>query len=75
MLSRTFIKIMQMESVERRVIDAFREAIGEDSNVSCLHAPRASHGVAQAAVHSQLASQGTGVVIFRDADMYRSSCY
>jgi hypothetical protein len=38
------------------------EAIGDDSNLICLNASRASHGVAQVAIHSQVASQGTGVI-------------
>jgi hypothetical protein len=29
---------------------------------SCLNAARASHGVAQDAIHAQFVSQGTGVV-------------
>jgi hypothetical protein len=39
-------------------IDASEEAIGDDSNAICLNAPHASHGVAQAAIHSQLAPRG-----------------
>jgi hypothetical protein len=55
--------------VESRGIDASKEAIGDDSRVVRLHAPRASHGVAQVAIHSQVASQGTGVVNVHNADM------
>jgi hypothetical protein len=34
------------ENVERRDIDAFEEAIGDVSNVTCSSAAWASHGVA-----------------------------
>jgi hypothetical protein len=53
-------------NVKRHGIDASKEAMGDDSNVICLHAP---HGVAQGASHSQLASQGTRVVNVHNADM------
>jgi hypothetical protein len=36
------------------------EVIGDDSNLVCLNASRASHGVAQVAIHSQVASFWTG---------------
>jgi hypothetical protein len=49
-------------NVERRDVDASELAIGDDSTVICKNAPLASHGVAQVAIHSQAASQGTGVV-------------
>jgi hypothetical protein len=41
----------------------------DDSNVICLIALHASHGVAQVTIHSQVASQGTRVVTVRHADM------
>jgi hypothetical protein len=40
-------------------------AVSDDSHQICLNA----HGVAQVAIHSQVASQGTGVVKDRNADM------
>jgi ribulose bisphosphate carboxylase small subunit len=42
--------------VEHLGIDASEAAIGDDRNVIC------SHSVAQVAIHSQVVSQGTGVV-------------
>jgi hypothetical protein len=45
------------------------EAIGNDCNVICLNALRASHGVAQVVIHSQVAPQGTGVVNVHNVDM------
>jgi hypothetical protein len=36
------IQILQMENVDCRIIDASKEAIGDDSNVICLHASRVS---------------------------------
>jgi hypothetical protein len=39
-----------------------RADVGDDSNVICLIASRASHGAAHFAIHSQVASQGTGMV-------------
>jgi hypothetical protein len=62
-------------NVERCSIDAWEEAIGDDSNVICLDAPLASHGVAQFPIHSRVASQGTGLVNVHNADMavYRLS--
>jgi hypothetical protein len=44
------------------------EAIGDDSNVFWLHALSVSHGVAQV-IHSQVASQGTGLLNVCNADM------
>jgi hypothetical protein len=55
--------------VERRGIDASEEATRDASNVICCNAPRASHRAAQASIHSQVASQETGVVNVRHADM------
>jgi hypothetical protein len=40
-----------------------------DSNVTCFNASCASHGVAQVAFNSQVASQGKGVVNSHNADM------
>jgi hypothetical protein len=50
-------------------IDASKEALSDDSNVILLSASHASHGVAQVAIHSQVASKGTGVVNAHDANM------
>jgi hypothetical protein len=47
-------------NVECRSTDASKEAVGEDSTVICLKGLGASHGVAQDAIHSQIASQVTG---------------
>jgi hypothetical protein len=55
--------------VERRGIDASEEAIGNDSNVMRVNAPRASHGVAHVAIHTQVASQETVVINVQNADM------
>jgi hypothetical protein len=60
------IKIMQMESC---VIDTSKQAVSDDSNVICLHAPRASHGVAQVAIHTQVAFHGTGIFNVHNSDM------
>jgi hypothetical protein len=49
-------------NVERRGTDASKEAVGDDSSVICLSGSRASHGVAQVAMHSQVGSQVAGVV-------------
>jgi hypothetical protein len=49
-------------NVECRSNDASGEAVDDDSNVICLHASCVSTAVAQFAIHSQIASQGTGVV-------------
>jgi hypothetical protein len=56
-------------NVKCRSNDASKEAIGDDSHVTCLSAPHTSHGVAQVAIHSQVASQSTGVVNIHNADM------
>jgi 3-dehydroquinate dehydratase len=63
------VKIKIMQTVECHGIDASEEAFWDDSNAICLNAPRASHGVAQVAIHSQVASQRTGVVEVHNADM------
>jgi hypothetical protein len=42
-------------------IDAYEEAQGDDGRVVSLNAPCTTHGVEQVAIHSQGASQGTGV--------------
>jgi hypothetical protein len=39
------------------------------SNMNCPNASQASHGAAQVAIHSQLASQGTVVVNVHNVDM------
>jgi hypothetical protein len=49
--------------------DASKEAVGEDSTVICLKSSGASHGVAQVAIHSQIASWGTASFNFNRADM------
>jgi hypothetical protein len=56
-------------NVDCRSSAASGEAGGDDSNAICLNAPRASLGVAPAAFHSLVASQGTGVVHIHTADM------
>jgi hypothetical protein len=56
-------------TVECRVIDASEETIGDDSKLICFNAPCVSHGVAQVVIHSQVASQATGVVNVHNADM------
>lgn len=43
--------------------------VGSDSNVTRFKGSRVSHGVAQAAIHSQVAPQGTGVVDVHNADI------
>jgi hypothetical protein len=53
---------MQMERFKCRDTDASREGVGDDSNAACLNGSRETGGVAQAAIHSQVASQGTGAV-------------
>jgi hypothetical protein len=53
----------------RRVDDTSGEAVGSDSNAICLHCSRTSHGVAQVAIHSQVASQGTEFVNVHNAEM------
>jgi hypothetical protein len=58
---------MQVD-VECRGIVASKEAVGNDSIVICLNAPCAAHGVAQVTIHSQVASQGTEVVMVHNAD-------
>jgi hypothetical protein len=55
--------------VECRDIDASEKAIGSESNVTCLHASNKSHGVAQVAIRSQVASQGTVVFNALSADL------
>jgi hypothetical protein len=61
------VKIMQVD-VKCRGIVASKEVVGDVSNVICLNAPRAAHGVAQVTIHSQVASQGTEVVMVHNAD-------
>jgi hypothetical protein len=55
-------------NVECRCIVASEQATGDDSNVICSNASLALHGVAQVATHSQVASQGTGVINVHDAE-------
>jgi hypothetical protein len=45
------------------------KANGDDRNVLCVTGLHASHGVAQATIPSQVASQGTGVVTVHNVDM------
>lgn len=54
--------------VEGRDTDASEKAIGSESNVACLHASNESH-VAQVAIRSQDASQGTVVFNALSADL------
>jgi hypothetical protein len=56
-----------MSSVARS--DASEEAVGDDSKVMCLHASHPSHGVAQVAIYSHVASQETGVGNVHDVEM------
>jgi hypothetical protein len=54
--------------------DASEEAFGDDNNIICLNGSRVSqcdsHGVAQVAIHSQVASQGAGIVeVYNNAVM------
>jgi hypothetical protein len=58
--------------VEDRCLDAFKEAIGNGSNVTCVKAPRVSHGITRVAIHLQVASQGLGAVNVYKADMHCS---
>jgi hypothetical protein len=44
-------------------------AVVSCSNATCLSGSHASHGVAQVAIHSQVASEGTGFVTVHDSDM------
>jgi hypothetical protein len=44
-----------------RDIDASTDAVCDASNADCLNGSRVSHGVAQAAIHSQVASQRAGL--------------
>jgi hypothetical protein len=62
-------------NVECRVSDVSAESICDDSNVIWLNALRASHGVEQVAIHSQVASQWIAIVNVHNADtaMYGSS--
>jgi hypothetical protein len=46
--------------------DASAEAGGDDSNAICSSGTGASHSVAQANIHSQVTSQGTGAVKSRN---------
>jgi uncharacterized protein YkwD len=52
--------------VNREEINASGNAVGRDNNVSDIvdrvNGTRASHGVAEVAIHGQVASQGTGLV-------------
>jgi hypothetical protein len=52
-----------------RRIEASEEAIGDDNNLNCSIAPRASHGRTQVAIYSQVAPHGTGVVNVNHTDM------
>jgi hypothetical protein len=63
------IKIMQMDLSTVADTDASGKADVDDRNVLCVTGLRASHGVAQATILSQVASQGTGVVTVHNADM------
>jgi hypothetical protein len=56
-------------NVERHGIDASEEATRDASNVICFNAPQVSYGVAQSSIHSQVASQETGVVNVHNADL------
>jgi hypothetical protein len=55
-------------NVRRCDIEASVEAIGDDSNVNCFNSSSTSRGAARVAIHSQVASQGTGVVNVQHAD-------
>jgi hypothetical protein len=57
------------EKVECHGPDACREAAGDASNIILIKASHASHGVAQVAIHYQVASQRTGVDNVQNADM------
>jgi hypothetical protein len=54
-------------------IDASGEAIGDGSNVICLNAPNAPHGVVQVAIHSSPLGC-TGVVNAHSADLAMNYC-
>jgi hypothetical protein len=45
------------------------DVLGSYSNGHSLNGPRGSLGVAQTAIHSQVASQGTNIVKVHDADL------
>jgi hypothetical protein len=55
------------ENVECHSIGASEEAVGDASHVICSNASHASHGQARIAIHSQVASKGTGVVNVHNA--------
>jgi hypothetical protein len=62
---------------ERRMCSTYLEllkqhVIGDDSKVICFNATCVSHCLAQAAIHLQVASQGTGVVNVHNTDMAMS---
>jgi hypothetical protein len=59
---------MQMKMVSVAAI-MYGDAVGSDSNATLLNSPSASHGVAGVRIHSQAASQGTGVANVRHTDM------
>jgi hypothetical protein len=50
-----------MEMVNAAVLMPPRMPVVGIGNVSCSNGPCTSHGVAQVAIHSQAASQGTGI--------------
>jgi hypothetical protein len=56
-------------NVEHLGIDASEEAISNGSVTCLIDASHPSHGVAQVAIHSQVASRGTGAVNVHDAYM------
>jgi hypothetical protein len=59
-------------NVECRCIVDSEEAASDDSDVICSNASLALHGVAQAVTHSQVASQGTGVINVHDSEVAMS---
>jgi hypothetical protein len=61
------IKIMQMEVLNVAVLTRPKRPAVKINNGICLRDPRASHGVVT--IHSQVASQATGVVNVQNADM------
>jgi predicted carbohydrate-binding protein with CBM5 and CBM33 domain len=56
-------------NVECLGADASGVALGDDSNEICLDGSCASHGLAQVAIDSKVASQGTAAVRVHDSDM------
>jgi hypothetical protein len=62
------IHIMQMEVLNVVVLMPPKRQNDGDSNVISLNASSLSHGVTQVRMHSQVASQGTGVFSVNNAD-------